>query len=132
MTVHVSSRNGLVDPGEVHASRTLAVHLDDYAEVLESKGDSPDHVRSTRASIAAVLRGCELSELVVDEREQARGGAGVAPFDIGQDAGHLAHTNRYAPGRTSPAGNPDQSGFREGFLRRGTGLEPPVTEPIED
>ncbi len=52
-------RNGLVDPGEVHAGRPLAAHVDDYAEVLESKGDSPGHVCSTKASITAVLNGCD-------------------------------------------------------------------------
>ena len=51
-------RIGLFDPAEDHARRPLAAHLTDYAAFLESKGDTPDHVRQTTTRVTALLTGC--------------------------------------------------------------------------
>ena len=51
-------RIGLFDPAEEHAARPLLDHLDDYAAVLASKGDTPEHIDQTRRRISAILTGC--------------------------------------------------------------------------
>ncbi|WP_168219307.1 tyrosine-type recombinase/integrase [Limnoglobus roseus] len=51
-------RKGLIDPTEAHGRRTLNAHLDEYAAILQTKGDSEDHIKRTRAYVAAVLQGC--------------------------------------------------------------------------
>ncbi len=51
-------RIGLFDPAEEHAARPLLDHLDDYAAVLASKGDTPEHIDQTRKRIGAILTGC--------------------------------------------------------------------------
>ena len=54
-------RIGLFDPAEAHATRPLLEHLGDYAAVLESKGDTSEHIDQTRSRIAAVLTGCGIA-----------------------------------------------------------------------
>jgi|GEM_PF-708237 len=54
-------RIGLFDPAEEHATRPLFEHLGDYAAVLESKGDTSEHINQTHSRIAAVLNGCRIA-----------------------------------------------------------------------
>ncbi len=54
-------KSGLFDPAEDHAKRTLLDQLEDYGAVLQSKGDSADYVKRTKAYIEAVLRGCSFA-----------------------------------------------------------------------
>ena len=51
------TRVGIIDPGEEHARRPLAEYLKDYADALEAKGDSMEHVRKTTARTAALFAG---------------------------------------------------------------------------
>ena len=56
-------RSGLTDAADDHSRRPLAQHLDEYAQVLASKGDSGDLVKRTLANVAAVLTGCGFAML---------------------------------------------------------------------
>ena len=51
-------RSGFTDPGEEHARRPLAEHLDDYDAALEAKGSTDVHIRLTIGRISALLSGC--------------------------------------------------------------------------
>ena len=51
-------RSGYTDPAEEHSRRPLTEHLKDYADALESKGGTIDHVRQTAGRISALLTGC--------------------------------------------------------------------------
>ncbi len=51
-------RSGFTDPGEEHARRPLAEHLDDYAVALTAKGNVGQHNRATTAKVSAMLKGC--------------------------------------------------------------------------
>ncbi len=46
---------GAVDPFEAHGKRPLAAHVDDFAKVLEGKGDTPEHVALTVSRVKALL-----------------------------------------------------------------------------
>ncbi len=50
-------RAGIIDPAEEHARRPLADHLRDYAAILVSKGDTPEHVGKTVALASALFTG---------------------------------------------------------------------------
>ncbi len=50
---------GLIDPAEEHARRPLVDHLADYAGVLESKGDTAEHVGKTAGRVKAMFAGCK-------------------------------------------------------------------------
>ncbi len=50
---------GLIDPNEGHARRPLVDHLTDYAAVLESKGDTAEHVGKTAGRVKAMFAGCK-------------------------------------------------------------------------
>ena len=53
------TKAGLIDPVEEHARRPLVDHLTDYAGVLESKGDTAEHVGKTAGRVKAMFAGCK-------------------------------------------------------------------------
>jgi hypothetical protein len=51
------------------------------------------------------------AQLVVDKRQQLRGGVRVAPLDSGQDAGHVAHRQSCKARRSRAILSPSRSGW---------------------
>jgi len=49
---------GFTDPSEEQIRRPLAEHLKDYAEALQAKGSTTDHIHQTCSRISAILSGC--------------------------------------------------------------------------
>ncbi len=52
------ARAGYFDPAEKHVLRPLADHLQDYAAALESRGNTPEHVKQTVGRAASLFAGC--------------------------------------------------------------------------
>jgi integrase/recombinase XerD len=54
---------GIVDPCERHHKRPLAEHLEDYQSLLENKGSSPDHVKSTIQRVQYIIGECKFDRI---------------------------------------------------------------------
>ncbi len=54
---------GISDPHEEQRGRSLAEHIQDFGEYLESKGGTTEHVDLTLARIRAIADGCEFTML---------------------------------------------------------------------
>ncbi len=56
-------RCGYADPAEEQLRRPLSEHLEDCAQLLEAKGNTPSHIRKSQARVNALLQGCRVRVL---------------------------------------------------------------------
>src|SRR5262249_21266221 len=75
------------------------VHVDQAKVRLVDQGRGLERLPGL---LARQARGGELAQLVVDEREQLGGGAGVAGLDGGEDFGDVGHAAEYTLARDVP------------------------------
>jgi hypothetical protein len=70
--------------------------------------DQGRRLESLAGLLLGEFLGCQAAQLVVDQRQQLRGGVRVALFDGGQDAGHVSH-RQHPTARSSRRDDVDNS-----------------------